>query len=76
MLNIEIKYTNLSNDYDRLFDLLAEGYAIVGFLEKNDHSKVIEIRFIGSKLIFDGTIVDIANYTNFCEMFKIRFFDL
>lgn len=65
MKNTEIPYKNLSTDYERLYEYLINGFALVG-LKHFDNGNVATI--VRGKF-------GLNNFIEYCEEFNIHFFD-
>ena len=87
MKTSEIPYTNLSTDYGRLYELLKNGFKIVGFVERpvdgmpEKVSKVCVFEYDKEKRVFyiDGPIfehVPSADIFDYMKSENVRFFDL
>lgn len=65
MKNTEIPYKNLSTDYERLYEYLINGFALVGlkYFDNGNVATIVRGRF------------GLNNFIEYCEEFNIHFFD-
>lgn len=89
MKTIDIKYNNLSKDYNRLYDLLKQNYIIVGFCSldieckiDNDYSECRLFSYNSKYQYFDiiGTMFESdfnkEKTIKMCENYNVKYFDI
>ena len=88
MKTSDIKYKNLSTDYERLYDLLKQGNVIVGFnsiLFNDNRPEFSELKsyyYVAENKMFNimGALFE-SDFTKdkiikICEKYNVRYFDL
>ena len=84
MKNTEIKYTNLSKDYNRLYELLHDEKNIAGYVSTGtDYSKIVNIVYVKNQGLYDFCTMSFFEedfnkdaFIEMCESYNVRFFDI